>query len=211
MLVGDPADWVVRFRSVDVRFLERVAAVWPRCRAVLPRDPDEDTITINLVDILSRDTQARRWFHHLEYQYESFGYTSSGWAYSKGKIDMALVLDFERDIYLAYECKKLRENKNGKFRSLATEYVKTGVVRFVTEQYAAGLPLGSMLGYVMDGRLDSARTTIETALLSGESKIGLLTDTVDAEPVDEIHRFVTRHSRAEGGGEIELRHALLAF
>ena len=116
MLVGDPTHWIARFRSLDVRFLECVLAVWPRCVAVLPVEPDEDTITINLVDILSRDAKARRLFHHLAYQHEPFGYTADGWAYSKGKIDMALLLDQERERYLAYECKRLNVVRNGRTR-----------------------------------------------------------------------------------------------
>ena len=118
-MVGDPKDWTARFRSLDVRFLELVLAVWPRCRAVLPSNPDEDTITINLVEILSRDEAGRRLFHHLAYQHEAFGYTDGGWAVSKGKIDMAVLLDHERERYLAYECKKVNVKEKGKFRSLA--------------------------------------------------------------------------------------------
>ena len=67
MLVGDPKDWTVRFRTLDVRFLECVVALWPQCLAALPADPDEDTITINLVAIISKDVRARRLFHHLAY------------------------------------------------------------------------------------------------------------------------------------------------
>lgn len=212
MLLGDPKDWTARFRSLDVRFLELVVAVWPRCKAVLPPSPDEDTITINLVDILSRDPAGRRLFHHLAFQHEPFGYTDGGWAISKGKIDMAVLLDYERERYLAYECKKVNANdENGKFRSLATEYVKCGVVRFVTEQYAAGLPVGCMLAYVMDGKLASARSKIGAALESQKALVGLTAVAKDAKPVGGIRRFTSRHHRAADGGDIELRHALLAF
>ena len=85
MFVGDPTHWTARFRSLDARFLECVLAVWPRCVAVLPDKPYEDTITINLVDILSRDARARRLFHHLAYQHEPFGYTADGLAYSMAR------------------------------------------------------------------------------------------------------------------------------
>lgn len=49
MVVGDPSAWAARFRTLDIRFLERVVAVWPSCVDVLPDDPHEDTITANLV------------------------------------------------------------------------------------------------------------------------------------------------------------------
>ena len=80
----------------------------------------------------------------------------------------------------------------------------------MTEKYATGLPVGCMLGYVMNGKLGSARSKIEAALESHEKLVGLAAGAADAEPVGGIRRFTSRHHRADGG-EIELRHALLAF
>ena len=211
MLVGDPKEWTARFRSLDDRFLECVLVVWARCVALLPGEPDEDTITINLVDILSRDAKARRLFHHLAYQHEPFGYTADGWAYSKGKIDMALLLDQERERYLAYECKRLNVAHAGGTRSLATPYVLEGVLRFITEQYAADLPVGCMLGYVLDGNVNTARTRVRAAIVSHSGDIGLAEGPMDDQPVGAIGRFSSRHRRSSNGSEIEIRHALLPF
>ena len=211
MLVGNPKDWTARFKSLDVRFLECVLAVWPRCVATLPGEPDEDTITINLVDILSRDTKARRLFHHLAYQHEPFGYTADGWAYSKGKIDLALLLDQERERYLAYECKRLNVVRNDGTRSLATPYVLEGIVRFITEQYAADLPVGCMLGYVLDGNVDTARTRVRAAIDSNRGDIGLVGGPMNDQPVGVIGRLHSRHCRSSNGTDIEIRHALLPF
>ena len=49
MVVGNPSAWAARFRTLDVRFLERVVAVWPSWVDVLADNPHEDTITANLV------------------------------------------------------------------------------------------------------------------------------------------------------------------
>ena len=99
MIAGDPTAWADHFRSFDERFLECVVAVWPRCLAVLPPQPNEDIITANLVDHLHRDPLIRRRFHWIEYQYEPFGHTPAGAAYSKGEIDMAVFLDQDRETY----------------------------------------------------------------------------------------------------------------
>jgi hypothetical protein len=211
MLVGDPAIWADRFKSLDVRFLECVAAVWARCLAVLPGQPDEDTITINLVDILSKDTDARRLFHHLAYQHEPFGYTAEGTAYSKGKIDMALLLDQERERYLAYECKRLNVMYNGSISSLATRYVSEGVARFVTEQYAENIPVGGMLGYVMDGDVAGAQTSVHVAINAQKSAICLAEGPLADQSLGKVKRFFSRHLRPANGQEIEIRHALLPF
>ena len=211
MLVGNPKNWAARFRRLDVRFLERVVALWPRCVTIVPEDPDEDTITINLVGIVSRDLEARRLFHHLAFQHEPFGYTTEGWAYSKGKIDMALLLDRERERYLAYECKRLNVTRNGSTRSLATPYVLEGVARFVKEQYAADLPLGCMLGYVMDGNVNTARGKIRTAIASHRNDVALEWGPIDGRPVGAIERMVSGHGRGAASTPIEIRHALLPF
>ena len=131
MLAGDPAAWADRFRSFDARFLERVTAVWPRCIDKLPKHPDEDTITMNLVDLLTRDPDVLRRFHWIEFQYEPFGHTAEGTAYSRGRIDMAVFMNQDRDIYLAYECKRLNDVRRDGRRSLASGYVKDGLSRFV--------------------------------------------------------------------------------
>ena len=211
MLLGDPRDWTARFRALDVRFLERVWAVWARCVAVLPQDPDEDTITINLVDFVLKDAKARRLFHHVEYHYEPFGYTADGLAFSLGEIDMAVLLDRDRERYLAYECKRLNEVRAGVTRSLATPYVLKGIRRFVTEQYAAGLPVGCMLGYVMSGNVETARSKVAAAIYSHETEVGLVGELSGETPISSILRFSSRHRRSSKGVEIEIRHALLPF
>ncbi len=208
---GGPATWTDRFRTLDTRFLHRVAAVWPRCVAMLPSQPQEDAITINLVHMLSKDPGARRLFHWLEYQYEPFGFAADGSACSKGKIDMALLVDRGRERYLAYECKRLNVVRQGRRHSLATLYVTEGVVRFVTEQYAENLVVGCMLGYVMDGNVAAAQTKVWAAINHHKSGIGLTAGPETDRSIGEIKRFFSRHLRAASGQEIEVRHALLPF
>ena len=107
----------------------------------MPKHPHEDTISANLVDVLNGDPEVRRRFHWIEFQYEPFGYTVEGTAYSTGSVDIAVLLNQDRDIYLAYECKRLNDVRKDGRRSLAGDYVTDGLSRFVAEQYAEGLPL----------------------------------------------------------------------
>ena len=211
MVVGDPTAWTDRFRSLDIRLLQCIVSIWPDCLGVLPPEPHEDIFTINLVDILSKNREARRLFHWLEFQYEPFGYSSNGAAYSKGKIDMALFLDQERERYLAYECKRLNVLNSGVRISLAAPYVKEGVKRFVTEQYAENLPVGCMLGYVMDGDTLFAQSKVHAAILANKSEIKLIAGPDGADAVSFIERFSTWHERKNVSSKIEIRHALLPF
>lgn len=211
MVVGDPTTWTERFRSLDILFLQCVVAVWPICLGRLPSQPHEDKITINLVNILTKDPQARRLFHWIEFHYEPFGHTPQGAAYSKGEIDIALFLDRDRERYLAYECKRLNVVHNGKKSSLATPYVMEGLKRFVTEQYAENLPVGCMLGYVLDGNVQVAQSKIHEAIKIKKSDIRLTAGPIQDQPFRIVKRFFSRHIRPVSGREIEIRHSLLPF
>ena len=211
MVVGDPGIWADRLKSIDTRFLECVVALWPRCLELLPSQPLEDLITMNLVDLLMKDPNVRRFCHYIEYHYEPFGYTAEGTAYSKGQVDVAVLLDQDRERYLAYECKRLNVVQGGKKYSLATEYVTEGVARFVNEKYAENLPIGCMLGYVLNGNVYDARLRIHRAITLYKGAVALTAGPEHQQSMGPAGRFCSRHSRIKGGREIEIRHALLPF
>jgi hypothetical protein len=209
MIFGDTTEWRQHFVSIDQRILGRIAAVWPNCLAVLPVQPTEDQITINLIDKLVKDEVVRRICHWVEYQFEPFGIDGSGAKYSKGKIDLGILMDWERERYLAYECKRLNVIYGGGRSSLATEYVKEGMMRFMTEQYAEALPVGCMLGYVIDGDILFAQSQLDAAIRAHQP-LGLTDGPTATPPIAGITRFMTAHNRATKT-YLELRHALLPF
>lgn len=210
MVVGDAQSWVERFRSLDTRILQCIVDIWPKCLAILPNQPYEDTITLNLIDILLKDPKSRRLFYWIEFHFEPFGYTPEGVAYSKGQIDIAVILDKNREKYLAYECKRLNVVKKGKKSTQATPYVTDGVKRFVEEKYAENLPVGCMLGYVLDGNVSSACLKIQSAIVTNKNIIGFIAGSIQDISLDSVKRFSSLHLRSNSQ-EIEIRHALLPF
>lgn len=210
MIVGDSRDWKDRFITLDERLLSRILHLWPICVARLPGQPEEDTITINLVDLLSKDAAVRRICYFVIYQHEPFGTHPDGSKFSKGKIDVAVLLDQERERYLAFECKRLNVIHGGTRSSLATRYVQDGMMRFITEQYAEALPIGCMLGYVMDGDLAFAVNQVNSAIGTNSASLGIISGTSQNSAVPGIRRFATHHQRASTS-VIELRHILLPF
>ncbi len=202
--VGAPTEWAKKFRSLDIRFLECVAKVWPRCLAILLDKPDEDTITKNLRSVILKDSCARRLFHWIEFQSEP--------PYSKGKIDMAVFLNRDHEKYLAYECKRLNVIRNGIRSSQSTQYVMEGILRFVQEKYAEYLPVGCMLGYVLDGDVEFADSRVREAITAKKDKVGLVVASIqDMPPIGCVTRFSSQHIRPSSNTKIEIRHALLAF
>lgn len=125
---------------------------------------------------------------------------------------MALILDQGCEKYLAYECKCLNVlYKNGKKDDLARKYVSDGLKRFVTEKYAKNLPVGCMLGYVMDGDAETAERKVRKAIDNRKECISLAAAPTSEQPLGTIRRFSSRHKRATNQQEIEIRHALLPF
>lgn len=83
-----------------------------------------------------------------------------------GRIDLRFTKSSEvrSDVYFAFECKRLNVcRKNGKIRSLADKYVSEGMMRFVGKslQYAHGLKEGGMIGYIMDGKVETAVESVD--------------------------------------------------
>ncbi|GAA0464761.1 hypothetical protein GCM10009096_01560 [Parasphingorhabdus litoris] len=173
-------------------------------------NPGEDQITINLIARFHLDETIRKIFHHWEYQFEPFGEDESGASFSKGKIDFAVFWDLEREKYLAYEAKRLNVTSKNGFASLATVYVTEGLIRFVTEQYSEGLPVGCMIGYVIDGNIASVHPKIEKAISDKSTLVGLISGPTDLPSIAKSTRFETDHKRKKGSSKINIRHALVS-
>ena len=201
MVSGERQAWVVKFRITDRKFLRCVARVWQQAIAHLPRSSCEDMITMALVDSLSKDAEARDGFY-CDYQFHPS---------ARFRVDMAVIVGHDRAMYLAYECKKLNvTGADGARRSQAGAYVgEEGMMRFVTEKYSENLPVGCMLGYVMDGDLSFAYARIEAAIMAEEQSLGLQGPLEAEPPIAPAQRFVTKHIR--DGKWIEMHHALLPF
>ena len=201
MVSGERRSWVVKFRVTERKFLRCVARVWWQAIAHLPRSSCEDTITYALVCNVNRDAEARSAFY-CDYQF----YTTVTL-----HVDMAVIVHNDRSTYLGYECKRLNvTGTDGARRSQAGAYVgEDGMMCFVQERYAEGLPVGCMMGYVMDGDMNFAFMHIEAAMMAKQPALGLQGELQQHLPIGIIRRFVTEHER--DGRWMEIRHALLPF
>jgi ACT domain-containing protein len=82
----------------------------------------------------------------------------------KGRIDIRLRHGYREEVYLAFECKRLNVMLKDGLRSLASEYVSQGMMRFITEQYSINLPEGGMIGYVLNGDVNDAMNKIDKSI-----------------------------------------------
>ena len=77
-------------------------------------------------------------------------------------------------IYFCLECKRLNVLKNGRRRSYASEYVKFGMLRFVTGQYSLSVRHGGMVGYVLDGDVSRAMSNVENCIRKHRAKLRIV-------------------------------------
>jgi len=85
-----------------------------------------------------------------------------------GRIDLKFLpaVSALEEVYFAFECKRLNAMVGGTRRSLASEYVTEGMMRFVAGHYASAGHEGGMIGYVLTGAAGQAISLIDQNIQS---------------------------------------------
>ena len=86
-----------------------------------------------------------------------------------------------------------------------------GLARFITGQYSENLPIGCMLGYVLDGDVAHAASSVRAKIVECDQDVALVVGPRSEGAIGAATRFSSRHRRQPGNDEIEIRHALLPF
>jgi hypothetical protein len=82
-----------------------------------------------------------------------------------GAADILVSCGFGHQVYFVLEAKRLRVRlPDGRQKSGNSEYIKEGMMRFVSGQYAPLMETSAMIGYVFDGKIDEARAGIDQAV-----------------------------------------------
>lgn len=211
MLTGNLNAWLPHFRGLEERIAEAVETAWPVCIAPLQSKKNamthEDHITEHLVNSLIR---TKRVPGRIAYQYTLLAEDGNGNVSAPSNIDFVLTIGDHEDVYLACECKRLNVRYKTGVRALVGEYVDEGLMRFVTGQYANGLPLAMMLGYVMNAKTDVARRGVKRIMALRSTTIRLQSErdapVVSGRPI----RFYTTHACVPGH-VIEVVHTFLPW
>ena len=90
-----------------------------------------------------------------------------------GRIDLKLFPagSAVEEVYFAFECKRVNARKKGRWRSLASQYVREGMMRFVEQQYASRMRHGGMIGYILDGHSDRAIQLVERNIRANAKRL----------------------------------------
>jgi hypothetical protein len=165
--IGEAKQWNFADRLIP-KIIEMTLEAWNVVNSEINIDTKEDAITRNLI-VKMRSVKPRS-THPFNIQSQAELLNNN--AAIAGRIDIRIdhlqmtneQLASGRDIYFAFECKRLSVSFSTGWQSLAQDYVQEGMMRYITEQYAKDLDKSGMLGYVMDGNVEKAMTCVKDAI-----------------------------------------------
>lgn len=160
MTVGEPSDWEDFFQqNLIPSVLSLVIATWGQMQMPGPSDL-EDAISVKLYSALIKAKDRNAHAFLISYQDVE---VDTDLEKVTGRKDIVFFPSLhEQEIYLCLEAKRLNAVISGVNRSLADEYVKEGMQRFVDGKYARFVRHGAMLAYVLDGNIDRALRNIKS-------------------------------------------------
>lgn len=161
-IVGSPSAWEDLLEQILPDLLDLVIDTWPNVKGPL-RDTREDTVTEALCRALKQNRTLRELPVYVITQLVELEPADEE---DMGRLDIAFLPTGiqgppDESIYFCLECKLLNVFNGENVRRKGSEYVKFGILRFVTGQYAKAVKHGGMVGYVLDGDLPSALTNVE--------------------------------------------------
>lgn len=128
-------------------------------------------------------------------------------AKNKGRpptIDFCFRDSWVQDAFFGFECKLLAEGNNGLYK----EYVENGLCRYLQGKYCAQGSAGSLIGYVMFGRL----ATIVQDVKARVDKERLLKDMALASSICGFkEHYVSTHSREKALPPFCVHHLFFCF
>lgn len=153
--IGSPVEWYALIESQVPRIIELVIGVWESLPSPTANELEND-VTNRICARLQNHPERGTFQFHIVPQNVILEPDSGA---ELGRTDIAFKPFVPSDsIYFCLECKRLnvRELAGGTTRGYHVEYVRFGIVRFVSGQYAESVHAGGMLGFVLDGDVDGA-------------------------------------------------------
>jgi hypothetical protein len=156
-IVGTSSEWADLIDPMVPQILRLVVATWEEMPSPTP-DDKEDNITVALCRALRQNRTARSLMFQIHTQLVELEPVAGQ---ELGRQDIVFIpLVPREDIYFCLESKRLNVVKDGVLRTYASEYVRLGMMRFVTGQYSKAVRHGGMIGYVLDGNVSNAITNV---------------------------------------------------
>jgi hypothetical protein len=170
-VIGAPREWLDLVDQMVPQVLGLLISTW---EGMPPPDPmsSEDRITDELWRALIRNRDVRRLPFKIRTQVVELAPAEGA---GGGRMDIIFdVLVPREDIYFCLECKRLNVPQNGGIRANATEYVRAGMLRFVSGRYSNAVRHGGMIAYVINGDVQRAIRNVEANVRRNADSLRML-------------------------------------
>ena len=209
-VLGNLADWTDLLDPMVPNILRLTIAAWESLLSIAP-DEKEDDITLTLCRALRQNRDARHLPFLIHTQQAELDPSPGE---DMGRLDIVFNLLVPREeIYFCLEGKRLNVVKNGTTRAYASEYVRLGMMRFVTGQYARAVRHGGMIGYVLDHNITRAIANVEANVKAQCSALRMTPpgNLLDSEALGPDKRAKeTHHQREHDTGTFRIHHLFMA-
>ena len=168
--IGSPAEWAGLIEPMLPTILQFVVDCWVEM-SVPTRGEREDDLTVRLCLLLKQNRTARELPFQIDIQMVELEPADGN---ETGRMDITFrPLIPREDIYFCLEGKLLNVTKNARRRSLASEYVNQGMMRFISGKYAKAVHHGGMAGYIIDGDTSYAITRVSASIKRHCAALGM--------------------------------------
>lgn len=210
MTVGDTREWDDFITGGGVgAVLALTLEAWGKIDPPGPSEhEDKTTIRLYAAMVKNRDRQAHRFL--IRYQDVE---VVTDLAKEIGRKDIVFFPGHDGDFYFCLEAKRLNARVNGVMKSMADDYVKEGMQRFVDGKYSRYIHHGGMLGYVLDGDVTRAMTNVLANIHSEHPSLGMDSpgDWVESpHRKGDPHARETSHRRGHTTTRFQLQHLFVS-
>lgn len=206
---GKPTEWADLLDPMVPEILNLVIASWEELPSPAS-DETEDNITEALCRALKQNRTARRLMFQIHTQSVELEPQKGQ---DLGRMDIVfLPLVPREDIYFCLEAKRLNVMKDGNTRAYASEYVRFGMLRFVTGQYSRAVRHGGMIAYVLDGKVSHAITNVERNIREQRSALCMTAPGAfrPSAALKDARARETHHRRAHEASPFRIHHLFMA-
>lgn len=207
-IIGSPAAWAGLLEPMLPDILQLVLDCWVSM-PVPEQGEGEDDITVRLCLRLKHNRTARNLPFQIDTQMVELEPAEGN---ETGRMDITFrPLIPREDIYFCLEGKLLNVIKNDRRRALASEYVKQGMMRFISGKYARAVLHGGMAGYILDGDTTYAITRVSASIKKHCATLGMEpTQGLVASSVIGANRYVRETAHKRKGETFLIHHLFLA-
>ncbi|TWT81338.1 hypothetical protein CA13_27900 [Planctomycetes bacterium CA13] len=206
-ILGNTQQWNDLLDSLVPDIVELILSAWEAMPSIAP-DTREDPVS----DELCRRLRAAKELASLPLQVrpQIVELDSADDNSDQGRIDIVFIpLVPDESIYFALECKRINARQaDGSTRRYFSEYVKEGMMRFVTGQYSHSVEHGGMLAFVLDGDVEGAIKGILKNIEAKRTMLRLIEKEIQPSRFEPKHANMreTRHTREVAAGEVLIQH-----